>query len=102
MPGGRGCANLPPVRSRKGQGVAAPGAGSGHAVVAGAGNAGLAAAAARSPLFDTITILEKDRLPADPRPREGVAQGQYVHVLLIGGLAPIRRASSRGRGCPYV
>ena len=61
----------------------------GKAVVVGAGIGGLAAAAALSPLFDEIVIYEKDRLPAAPQPRKGVAQGSHVHVFLIGGLADL-------------
>lgn len=63
----------------------------GKAVVAGAGIGGLAAAAALSPLFDEVVVYEKDRLPVDPQPRKGVAQGSHVHVFLIGGLAELDR-----------
>lgn len=46
-------------------------------------------AAALSPLFDAVTIYEKDRLPASPEPRKGVAQGQHAHVFLVGGLTSL-------------
>ena len=62
-----------------------------EAVVAGAGIGGLAAAAALSPLFESVTVYEKDRLPPDPAPRKGVAQGAHAHVFLVGGLADLDR-----------
>lgn len=55
------------------------------ATIVGAGIAGLSAAAAVAPFFDTVTILDKDELPAMPRPRKGVAQDVQVHILLKGG-----------------
>lgn len=58
-----------------------------QAVVAGAGMAGLFAARVLSEHFDRVTVIERDRLPADPEPRKGVPQGRHVHVLLPRGLA---------------
>lgn len=46
-----------------------------HAVVIGAGIAGLAAARALSETFDQVTVVERDHLPATPVPRPGVPQG---------------------------
>lgn len=56
-----------------------------RAFVVGAGIAGLAAAAALTPFFDTVEILEKDELADSPCPRKGVPQGLHVHTLLKGG-----------------
>lgn len=56
-----------------------------RAIVVGAGFAGLAAAAAVAPFFETVTILDKDELPGEPRSRKGVAQDTQVHLLLKGG-----------------
>jgi 2-polyprenyl-6-methoxyphenol hydroxylase-like FAD-dependent oxidoreductase len=58
----------------------------GTAIVIGAGIAGLSAAAALSPLFAQVIVLERDELPAGPAPRPGVAQGRHPHLLLVGGL----------------
>jgi len=53
-----------------------------HAVVVGAGMAGLLAAAALSDVIGKVTIIEKDTLPETSRLRKGVAQGAHVHTLL--------------------
>jgi 2-polyprenyl-6-methoxyphenol hydroxylase-like FAD-dependent oxidoreductase len=58
----------------------------GHAVVIGAGIAGLAAARALSETFAEVTVIERDLLPADPRPRAGVPQGRHGHALAARGL----------------
>ncbi|CAB3762225.1 NAD(P)/FAD-dependent oxidoreductase [Paraburkholderia humisilvae] len=60
-----------------------------RAIVIGAGVGGLAAAAALSPYFEQVTVLERDPLPADARPRPGVAQGRHLHGLLSGGSAAL-------------
>ena len=57
-----------------------------HAVVAGAGIAGLLAARVLSDHFERVTLVERDRLPSRPEPRKGVAQGRHVHLLLPRGL----------------
>ncbi|HEV2364844.1 MAG TPA: hypothetical protein VGS12_11680 [Caulobacteraceae bacterium] len=56
-----------------------------EAVVVGAGVGGIAAAGALAPFFDRITVLERDRLAAEPAWRLGAPQGRHVHVLLAGG-----------------
>ncbi|MFY1689585.1 FAD-dependent oxidoreductase [Plantactinospora sp. WMMB782] len=56
-----------------------------HAVVIGASMAGLLAARALHETYGQVTILERDRLPADPTPRRGVPQGRQLHVLLTRG-----------------
>ena len=62
-----------------------------HALVMGAGIAGLLAARVLSRHFARVTILDKDVLPDEVRPRDGVPQGRHIHVLLPGGLAAIER-----------
>lgn len=57
-----------------------------HAVVIGAGIGGLAAAVALSGHFETVTVLERDRLPVDSEPRPGAPQSNQLHALLGGGL----------------
>jgi 2-polyprenyl-6-methoxyphenol hydroxylase-like FAD-dependent oxidoreductase len=59
----------------------------GHtAVVIGAGIGGLSAAAALSPHFSRVVVLERDDLPNVPGLRAGIPQGRHAHVLLAGGL----------------
>lgn len=57
----------------------------GRALVVGASVAGLLAARALSDHFERVTVLERDRLPADPVSRPGVPQDRHVHVLLLRG-----------------
>ena len=57
-----------------------------HAVVLGAGLAGLAAAAALAERFDRVTIVERDTLPVSGECRRGIPQGRHVHILLPAGL----------------
>lgn len=57
-----------------------------HAIVAGAGIGGLAAAKALSSFFETVTVLERDALPSEPIARIGTPQARQIHVLLRGGL----------------
>jgi len=62
-----------------------------HAVVIGAGIAGLAAARGLSSLFTQVSVLERDDLPTTPAARAGTPQAQQVHVLLRGGLDALRQ-----------
>ncbi|WP_226663478.1 NAD(P)-binding protein [Microbulbifer aggregans] len=62
-----------------------------HAVIVGAGMAGLASAAALSPYFKKVTVLDKDQrdrnddvFPAGVR--KAVPQGAHIHILLRAGL----------------
>ena len=52
----------------------------------GGGIAGLLAAHVSSACFDTVTILDSDRLPDRPGPRSGVPQGRHLHILMARGL----------------
>jgi 2-polyprenyl-6-methoxyphenol hydroxylase-like FAD-dependent oxidoreductase len=61
------------------------GRGDGHAVVLGAGMAGLLAARTLTEAYRTVTIIERDPPRADDRPRRGVPQGRHAHVLLPRG-----------------
>ena len=62
-----------------------------HAIVIGAGIAGLLTARVLSKHFARVTVLDRDALPTQPVPRDGVPQGRHIHVLLPGGLAAIER-----------
>ncbi len=56
-----------------------------HAVVIGAGMAGLAAAGALASYFEQVTVLERDRLTSEVAPRLGAPQSRHLHTLLAGG-----------------
>jgi 2-polyprenyl-6-methoxyphenol hydroxylase-like FAD-dependent oxidoreductase len=57
-----------------------------HAVVLGAGVAGiLAAAALAGDVADTVTVIERDRLPREPAHRTGLPQAHHAHLLWSGG-----------------
>jgi len=57
-----------------------------HAIVVGAGIAGLTAAKAVSSYFGNVTVVERDTLPTAPITRVGTPQARQIHVLLRGGL----------------
>ena len=61
-----------------------------HAVVIGAGMAGLTAAQAVSRHFEKVTVIERDVLPAEAAPRSGTPQAQHAHMLLAGGLKALQ------------
>jgi 2-polyprenyl-6-methoxyphenol hydroxylase-like FAD-dependent oxidoreductase len=61
-----------------------------HAVVIGAGMAGLTAAQAISGHYEKVTLIERDVLPAEAAPRTGTPQAQHAHMLLAGGLKALR------------
>ena len=61
-----------------------------HAVVIGAGMAGLTAAQAISKHFGKVTVIERDTLPAQAAPRSGTPQAQHAHMLLAGGLKALQ------------
>lgn len=61
----------------------------GHAVVVGAGMAGLLATRVLADAFDEVTILERDPAPDEPVARRGVPQGRHIHVMLEAGRATL-------------
>jgi 2-polyprenyl-6-methoxyphenol hydroxylase-like FAD-dependent oxidoreductase len=61
-----------------------------HAVVLGAGMAGLATAQVLSNYFTKVTVLERDLLPAEPATRSGTPQAPHAHALLAGGLQALQ------------
>ena len=56
-----------------------------HAIVIGGGLAGLLAARVLADHFESVTIIERDRVTTEPKPRKGVPQGHHVHGLLAKG-----------------
>lgn len=56
-----------------------------HAVVLGAGMAGLLAARVLSDRYRTVTLIERDQLPDSPIQRRGIPQGHHLHALLSRG-----------------
>jgi len=56
-----------------------------HAVVLGAGMAGLLAAGVLSEFYNTVTVVERDHLPVRPVQRKGIRQGEHLHSLLSSG-----------------
>ncbi len=56
-----------------------------RAIIVGAGIGGLAAAAAASPHFPEVLILDRDTLPDAIAPRLGIGQGVHTHQLLKAG-----------------
>jgi 2-polyprenyl-6-methoxyphenol hydroxylase-like FAD-dependent oxidoreductase len=56
-----------------------------HAVVCGAGMAGLLAARVLAEFYPAVTLVERDRLPVDAAQRQGIPHGRHFHALSIGG-----------------
>jgi 2-polyprenyl-6-methoxyphenol hydroxylase-like FAD-dependent oxidoreductase len=56
-----------------------------HAIVVGAGIAGLATARALADWFEQVTVLERDTLPEAAAFRAGTPQARHAHGLLVGG-----------------
>ncbi len=56
-----------------------------HAVVLGASMGGMLAARVLADFYQTVTVVERDILPADPTNRRGVPQGRHAHALLRRG-----------------
>lgn len=56
-----------------------------QAVVLGAGMAGLLAARVLSEFYESVTVVERDRLPDRPEHRKGVPQGRHLHNFLSRG-----------------
>ncbi|WP_157996108.1 FAD-dependent monooxygenase [Thermomonospora amylolytica] len=57
----------------------------GHAVVMGAGMAGLLTARALAESYENVTVVERDRPTAPEQERRGVPQGKHAHLLLVRG-----------------
>lgn len=57
-----------------------------HAVVLGAGMAGLLAARVLSEFYDSVSVVERDRLPDYPCHRRGIPQGRHLHNFYSRGL----------------
>lgn len=57
-----------------------------HAVVLGAGMAGLLAARVLSEFYDSVSVVERDRLPDHPCHRRGIPQGRHAHNFHSRGL----------------
>ena len=53
-----------------------------HAVVLGAGMAGLLGARVISEFFESVTIVERDALPDTVDQRRGIPQGRHLHSML--------------------
>ncbi|MFB6524162.1 FAD-dependent monooxygenase [Streptomyces sp. NPDC056401] len=68
-----------------------------HAVVLGAGMAGLLAARVLAMRFSRVTVIERDELPQDELPhgeavfRPGIPQSRHTHVLWARGVELIER-----------
>jgi 2-polyprenyl-6-methoxyphenol hydroxylase-like FAD-dependent oxidoreductase len=60
-----------------------------EALVIGGGIAGLLASRVLADFFETVTVLERDVLPAPVEPRKGVPQGPHVHAILRSGQTAI-------------
>ena len=56
-----------------------------HAIVLGAGVAGLLAARVLSDAYQRVTVIERDPLPRSAQPRRGVPQGRHAHLLVPSG-----------------
>ncbi|MCV7028968.1 FAD-dependent oxidoreductase [Mycobacterium sherrisii] len=57
-----------------------------HAVVLGAGMAGLLAARVLSEFYESVSVVERDWLPDYPIDRKGIPQGRHVHNFLGRGV----------------
>jgi 2-polyprenyl-6-methoxyphenol hydroxylase-like FAD-dependent oxidoreductase len=56
-----------------------------RAIVIGAGIGGMLSARVLADYFEGVTVLERDSLPDNDGPRNGVPQGRHFHGLLAGG-----------------
>ncbi|MCO5970697.1 NAD(P)/FAD-dependent oxidoreductase [Actinoallomurus soli] len=57
-----------------------------HAIVIGGSMAGLLTARVLTAHFERVTLIDRDRFPADPVFRPGVPQSRHLHVLWTRGL----------------
>ena len=56
-----------------------------HAMVFGAGMAGLLTARVLSEFYESVTVVERDVVPDRPEHRKGVPQGRHLHNFLSRG-----------------
>ena len=79
-----------------------------HAVVLGAGMAGLLAARVVADAYERVTVVERDPLPETAESRRGVPQGRHAHNLypsgaqIIGELFPGLLDELEAGGSPVV
>ncbi|HEU4512313.1 MAG TPA: FAD-dependent monooxygenase [Nocardioidaceae bacterium] len=79
-----------------------------RAVVLGASMSGLLAARVLSEFFDEVTVVERDHLSGEARPRRGVPQARHTHVLQprgakeLDGLFPGLLQEFRAAGVPVA
>lgn len=57
-----------------------------HAIIVGAGIAGLLSAKVAAQYFTRVTLVDRDVFPENIEPRRGVPQAVHLHVLLLRGL----------------
>jgi 2-polyprenyl-6-methoxyphenol hydroxylase-like FAD-dependent oxidoreductase len=99
--------SAPSWASFAGRRVAKPNLGA-HAVVLGAGMSGLLAARVLSDFYGTVTVVERDALPATAAQRRGVPQGRHAHALwqrgsqILEQLFPGFLCELVAGGCPVV
>ncbi|MFP8891005.1 FAD-dependent oxidoreductase [Natrialbaceae archaeon A-CW2] len=60
-----------------------------HAIVVGAGIAGLCATRVLADAFDEVTVIDRDPLPDEPVARDGVPQARQIHILWEAGRATL-------------
>src|SRR5690349_19979405 len=60
-----------------------------RAVVVGASISGLLTARVHTDVYDQVTLVDRDVMPASPGIRHGVPQGRHAHSLLAAGCAAI-------------
>ena len=56
-----------------------------RAVVLGASMSGLFAARVLTDFYSSVTVVDRDVLPQEPRNRRGVPQGAHIHVMQARG-----------------
>jgi 2-polyprenyl-6-methoxyphenol hydroxylase-like FAD-dependent oxidoreductase len=62
-----------------------------HAVVLGGSIAGLLAAHVLAGRFERVSVVDRDELPLEARPRAGVPQARHLHHMLAHGRAALER-----------
>ncbi len=56
-----------------------------HAIVIGGSIAGLMTARVLADFFDSVTVLDRDQISAEPAIHKSIPQGNHLHLLLLGG-----------------